>query len=276
MEEEIGAPQERALRSKHKMRIFIGSIVIVCIFVITLFLVKTKFIENISSPESVSLNAAAAHSESLDPIQSSSHKSPPVESPSAQSETTESHNKVEQNTSKPDQKDSLRKKVRSPSDEIFVSADIEDPEMSSPIKSAVAGFINESLKIARSERPKNAGKSTPAPLQTDALAKVAYGAALGELQAQTEEFAVNGWQQIGTVTVSGSPEVTTRTQKNVKQIVVKLCLDSSNLEIRDDAKNLVLTKVQPGKRTNLNIYVLQEVSDTWLVVEHTFPGSTNC
>ncbi|MGN5734313.1 hypothetical protein [Arthrobacter psychrochitiniphilus] len=153
---------------------------------------------------------------------------------------------------------------------------INNPSISAPVKSAVAGFITKAGQISTGKlTPPSPGAPRPLPPATDFTA-VAFGAALGELEAQNQEFSSNGWQQSGTVTVVGKPSTTTRKTAGIAEINVLVCLDSSAVKIVDDTGATVLKAEKPGTRKNLNNYVVQDVAGEWLVVNHTFPNDPHC
>ncbi|MFC8302318.1 hypothetical protein ACFUCV_01380 [Specibacter sp. NPDC057265] len=140
---------------------------------------------------------------------------------------------------------------------------IDNAAVTPPVKTAVASFIT------------GTGQITAAPAAVD-FAAVAHGSALGELEAQQQEFASNGWQLSGTVNVFGAASTSTETRDGAEAVLVTVCLDSSSVAVTDQTGATVLAAGKPGTRKNLNTYVVQEVSGKWLVVEHTFPGDTSC
>ena len=159
---------------------------------------------------------------------------------------------------------------------IVPPAAIANEKISAPVKTAVAGFINEAGQIATdSPAAPTPGVPASAPAEVDFTA-VAAGVALGELEAQHQEFASNGWQQSGTVTVVGTPAVTTQGQGADQRITVVVCLDSSAVQLVDNTGATVLKAEKAGTRKNLNNYVVQEVDGKWLVIDHSFPDDPHC
>lgn len=153
---------------------------------------------------------------------------------------------------------------------------INNPKIALPVKSAVAGFITKAGQISTAKlATPTPGSPRPTPAAIDFTA-VAFGAALGELEAQNQEFSSNGWQQTGTVVVVGTATTSTQKRTGTPQVDVQVCLDSSAVQIVDDTGATVLKAEKPGTRRNLNIYAVQEVSGEWLVVNHTFPDDTHC
>ena len=159
---------------------------------------------------------------------------------------------------------------------IVPPAAIGNEKISAPVKTAVAGFINEAGQIATdSPAAPTPGVPASAPAEVD-FTVVAAGVALGELEAQHQEFASNGWQQSGTVTVVGTPAVTTQGQGLDQRITVVVCLDSSAVQLVDNTGATVLKAEKAGTRKNLNNYVVQEVDGKWLVIDHSFPDDPHC
>lgn len=146
--------------------------------------------------------------------------------------------------------------------------------ISVPVMLAVDEFIAQATQISGT-LPPAPGAATTAPVAPD-FSAVARGAALGELEAQNQEFSSNGWLQTGTVTVVGTPTVSTRNIDGKDLIVVTACLDSSAVNIIDDTGATVLAAEKAGTRKNLNTYEVQESDGTWLVVDHTFPDDPRC
>lgn len=155
-------------------------------------------------------------------------------------------------------------------------AAIDNPQIAPPVKSAVAGFITKAGQISTDPIPApSPGAPEPTPAAVDFTA-VAYGVALGELEAQNQEFTSNGWQQSGTVVVVGTSTTTPLGDSGDEKIAVSVCLDSSAVQIVDNTGAAVLKAEKPGTRKNLNTYVVQNVSGAWLVVDHTFPDDPHC
>lgn len=153
---------------------------------------------------------------------------------------------------------------------------INNPKISAPVKTAVAGFITQAGQISTDKiAAPSPGASGPTVPAVD-FSAVAQGAALGELEAQNQEFASNGWQQSGTVTVVGTPSVSTQDVDGTAQTTVTACLDSSAVQIVDNTGATVLKAEKPGTRKNLNTYAVQQVSGAWVVVDHTFPADPHC
>lgn len=166
--------------------------------------------------------------------------------------------------------------VPAPTDAILPPSAIDNPAIKAPVKTAVAGFITKNGQISTEKIAAPVpGVSTAPPAAID-FSAVAYGSALGELEAQHQEFASNGWQQSGTVHAVGTAATASTVKDGTEQVSVTVCLDSSSVSVVDNTGATVLAAEKAGTRKNLNTYVVQEVSGAWLVVEHTFPGDSGC
>ena len=153
---------------------------------------------------------------------------------------------------------------------------IENPQLAQPVKEAVAGFITKVGQISTAPILAPAPGAPRATTPAIDFTQVAVGAALGALEAQAQEFASNGWQQSGAITVVGKATTSKLPTDGQPQLAVTVCLDSSAVTIVDNTGASVLAAAPPGTRKNLNTYIVQDVSGTWLVVNHTFPTETAC
>ncbi|MFJ2617874.1 hypothetical protein [Glutamicibacter sp. NPDC087344] len=142
--------------------------------------------------------------------------------------------------------------------------------------SVTEGFIAETEGLTSPNFDKNVlSPETTLPEPPD-YSEFATGAALGELEAQFTEYANNNWKQSGKVVVIGESKVEDLVIDDVPTHRVYLCLDSSDLQVSEPDGFVVTARVEPGTRTALNIYDLQEREGQLFVVDHIFPENPDC
>ncbi|MCC9205425.1 hypothetical protein [Arthrobacter sp. zg-Y769] len=106
--------------------------------------------------------------------------------------------------------------------------------------------------------------------------QIADGSALGELTGQFEEFQDNGWVQSGPAKVLSVQAVQDLEAEGGPVRRLSICIDSSAMELKDQAGQVLLAAAEPGTRTALNYYDLQERDGVWKVVSHSFPDDPAC
>ncbi|WP_434618258.1 hypothetical protein [Arthrobacter sp. A5] len=107
------------------------------------------------------------------------------------------------------------------------------------------------------------------------LAALATGSALGSLQADTAEFAKNGWHQEGQPTVVSTNVVAYDPAAAPPQLTLNVCIDSSKVNILTAAGDAVRTGTD--KDRSLNILTLNRSDDgKWLVSRVSFPDDPTC
>ncbi len=107
------------------------------------------------------------------------------------------------------------------------------------------------------------------------LATLATGSALGTLQADTAEFAKNGWHQEGLPTVVSTNVVAYDPAAAPPQLTLNVCIDSSKVNILTAAGDAVRTGTD--KDRSLNILTLNRSDDgKWLVSRVSFPDDPTC
>ena len=107
------------------------------------------------------------------------------------------------------------------------------------------------------------------------LSNVTEGDYLAELTAQWQELVANGWS------VSGAPTVvsTEVTDLDVQQgtATVLSCLDSSGVELRDDAGDPIgAAGPNAARALHLFTFTLDKDDGVWRASGHTFPHDPSC
>ncbi len=107
------------------------------------------------------------------------------------------------------------------------------------------------------------------------LAALATGSALGSLQADTAEFAKNGWHQEGQPTVVSTSVAAYDPAATPPQLTLNVCIDSSQVNVVTAAGELI--RQGTDKDRSLNILTLNR-SDAgkWLVSKVSFPDDPTC
>ncbi len=133
-------------------------------------------------------------------------------------------------------------------------------------------------EAAQSETEDNQGTSTSFGQLSEETQKkideVATGSAADEFKSSALEYGINGWTQEGTSTVVGKPKLTDTTFNHQPAKLLEVCLDSSNVKVKDQAGN-VLTDTQ-GPRRSLNIFTLVNADGQWKIANHEFPNNPDC
>ncbi|CEA07516.1 hypothetical protein BN1051_00831 [Arthrobacter saudimassiliensis] len=150
------------------------------------------------------------------------------------------------------------------------NARIMAPGLPDPAADAMLTYIGESTSMSPPAEEEGEETATPD------FSAFAAGPALGGLIAQYEELKDNGWVQRGDpqMTVVSGPEPLTVGQHEVQRVGV--CIDSSSVEVVDQSGAIILAATEPGSRTALNFYDLQEHEGSWVVFFHSFPDDPTC
>lgn len=131
---------------------------------------------------------------------------------------------------------------------------------------------------APEEAPDAAGTTTSRGTLTDAtiekIKKVSTGNAADEFLAQTLEYGFNGWTQEGKSTVVGEPKLTDTTYKGQSAKLLEVCIDSSNVRVKDSAGNILNSSSTP--KQSLNIFTLVNEDNVWKIANHDFPNDPTC
>lgn len=107
------------------------------------------------------------------------------------------------------------------------------------------------------------------------LAALATGSALGSLQADTAEFAKNGWHQEGQPTVVSTNVAAYEPAAAPPQMTLNVCLDSSQVNVVTAAGDIVRQGTDEDR--SLNILTLNRSDDgKWLVSRVSFPDDPTC
>lgn len=228
----------------------------------------------ISEPPSSAEPGTAPHPAGVEPSESAGELSAkstgrPLE-PSAResgSSSKEEHSRSEQTTPSKISAETARQPKTWP--EKSRKTDVDEDE-------AAEGFIAKTERMTSpnfGKKESNQEATLPSPPDYSGVAK---GAALGELEAQFTEYANNNWQQTGETSIVGEPRVEDLIIDDVLTHRVYLCLDSSSIQITEPDGFIVTPKAEPGTRTALNIYDVQEHDGQLLVVDHLFPEDPDC
>lgn len=103
------------------------------------------------------------------------------------------------------------------------------------------------------------------------LEDVGGGFALGEVQSGALERWTSGLRQIGSTAVVSMDTESTDLQGPPPEVVLKVCLDASGLDVQDAAGNsLKASLYNPGHPT-LNVYGVQHDGQAWKVTNHQIP-----
>lgn len=123
------------------------------------------------------------------------------------------------------------------------------------------------------DAPKGESKDLSEQTQ-EAINKVATGVALDEFSASALEFGVNGWTQEGSPKFVGEPKITDMQIDGKPAKLLEVCVDSSNVVVKDGAGNS-LTSDAAAKRS-LNLFTLVNDDGTWKIASRQLPNNPDC
>jgi len=104
----------------------------------------------------------------------------------------------------------------------------------------------------------------------------AAGPALGEITALAAQYDNEDMKISGAPKVLGAEVVAAKPSANPPSVTLAVCLDNSPVIVRD-AKGRNLSKRRlPSELKVLNLYELQQVDGSWLVVNHSIPADSSC
>lgn len=106
------------------------------------------------------------------------------------------------------------------------------------------------------------------------IEKVSTGSASDEFSANALEFGTNDWKQEGTSKIVGEPKVADSKYNGAPAKVVEVCIDSSDVKVKDSAGNTLTDPNTPKK--SLNIFTLVEDNGSWKIASHDFPNNPDC
>lgn len=106
------------------------------------------------------------------------------------------------------------------------------------------------------------------------IEKVSTGSASDEFSANALEFGTNAWKQEGTSKIVGEPKVADSKFNGAPAKVLEVCIDSSDVKVKDSAGNTLTDPNTPKK--SLNIFTLVEDNGSWKIASHDFPNNPDC
>lgn len=106
------------------------------------------------------------------------------------------------------------------------------------------------------------------------IEKVSTGSASDEFSANALEFGTNDWKQEGTSKIVGEPKVADSKFNGAPAKVLEVCIDSSDVKVKDSAGNTLTDPNTPKK--SLNIFTLVEDNGSWKIASHDFPNNPDC
>ncbi|WP_197429788.1 hypothetical protein [Auraticoccus cholistanensis] len=147
-----------------------------------------------------------------------------------------------------------------------VTGVVEETEATVP---AVERLVAETAQSVATVVPE--GETAP---NLEELEQVATGEMLQELEASVEEFRTNGWYQRGVPTLV-SLDVGELSEDGTT-VELAACLDSSRVQVIDEAGNDVLADQRD--RRSLNLYVVERADEDapWKVASRSFPDEADC
>ncbi len=109
-----------------------------------------------------------------------------------------------------------------------------------------------------------------------AVTTLAAGPALGEIESMAVQNDHEKLTMSGAPKVLGSKVVAADLSSTPQSVTVAVCLDNSPVVLRD-AKGRNLSKHRSASVLKvLNLYGVQRVKGTWLVVNHSIPADSSC
>lgn len=133
-------------------------------------------------------------------------------------------------------------------------------------------------EAAQNESEENQGTSTGfgqlSEKTENKINEVATGNAADEFKSSALEYGINGWSQEGTSTAVGEPKLTDTEFNGQPAKLLEVCLDSSNVKVKDQAGNIL--NDTGDSRRSLNIFTLVNVDGQWKIANHDFPNNPDC
>ncbi|MFJ3031532.1 hypothetical protein ACIP5Z_05175 [Rothia terrae] len=108
----------------------------------------------------------------------------------------------------------------------------------------------------------------------DKINEVSMGNAADSYKASALEFGINGWSQEGQSSIVGEPKVTDTDYQDKPAKLLEVCLDSSNVKVKDAAGNLMVKN--KSQQRSLNIFTLIQDGGSWKIANQTFPNNPDC
>lgn len=145
-------------------------------------------------------------------------------------------------------------------------------------QSALASAQLDSSTPTAQAADENNDSSTADPVlssQTqDEILKVATGSAADDFMATAFEYLQNGWKVEGKPTFVGSPKISTITFDGKDAKKLEVCVDSSQVNVTDEAGNKMLSSDTPKR--SLTYYTLVSDNNTWKIASVDFPDNPDC
>lgn len=130
--------------------------------------------------------------------------------------------------------------------------------------SRLGAFLNQSsAALAR-----NNGKA--------GIDSYAAGPALGEIEALALQYDKEDMTISGAPKVLGSEIVAAKPSAAPPSVTVAVCLDNSSVIVRDAKGRNLSKRRSPSELKVLNLYELQKLDGSWLVVNHSIPANSSC
>lgn len=138
-----------------------------------------------------------------------------------------------------------------------ITADAPDPDLVEPFLDSLASALVE-----------------PENLDRDELVTVASGAALGAVDAQATEYALNGWTQVGSPEVLETRVASIDPDIDIPTADVDICLDYSQVDVVDSQGDSIL---DPAASTRVaQTVTLEFTKGRWVATDRTFPDDFQC
>lgn len=108
----------------------------------------------------------------------------------------------------------------------------------------------------------------------NSINNIATDSAADEFSSNAVELANNGQHMEGSPTIVGSPKVTQSTYKDQPARLMEVCLDNSNVKVKNQDGSEVPPDNTPQR--SLNIYTLVQQDGKWKIASHDYPDDPTC
>lgn len=114
----------------------------------------------------------------------------------------------------------------------------------------------------------------PLGLDVSGLEVLVSDEALAQTRAQTLEYSVMGWHQVGSPEVVSARVIEVSESEEPPRAEVEVCLDHTDVDILDESG---LSIVDPtAQRRVLTIFILEYRDQAWVTIDRQFPVETAC
>lgn len=116
--------------------------------------------------------------------------------------------------------------------------------------------------------------SDPIGLDAAGLESVAADESLAQARAQTAEYSVMGWRQVGSPQVVSARVLELSESSEPPRVEVEVCLDHSAVDLLDASGRSMVNPDAPMRV--LTIFVLEFRDGGWVATDQQFPVETTC